>query len=234
MNTFSKKSFLLFFVMVMGFSVALLMTAIPANAVLWGSAATELEGSRSSSTGGGIYATEDWANGGFNLSWDIDQLAADLWQYQYTVNVNRKEVSHFILEVTEGYPVFEYYDGTSGPIEGPTTYSDSEGGSNPGLPNDIYGVKFDFGALQTTYTIVTDRAPVYGNFYMKDGKTGGNDVYAYNVGLSNSGYRTADLDVTKWIVRPDGDTTPVPEPSALLLLGSGLVCLFGLRKRFMK
>jgi hypothetical protein len=199
---------------------ALALSATPAWALpIWGSSGLgELTGSRNSGTDGGVYATKSWANGGFNISWDISfDDDTDLWTYQYHVTVPRKEVSHWLLEVTQDSDSV-LIDGSSSEAVAPTTYtSTSNGNSNPLLPNPIYGVKFDYGDLDEVYTLVTDRAPVYGVFYAKDGKDGGQDVVAWSTALSSADYKTNEsLTATSFIVRPNGkhvnDPDPDPDP----------------------
>lgn len=211
------------------------LTAIPAKALpIWGSDASgELTGGRTSPTASGVDATQQWDNGGFTIDWDISQGDDDLWTYIYTVTGETKGLSHLILEVTEDNNPFNIYNGTSIPYEGPQKWSLST--SDPLMPNPIYGVKFDFGGTAVTYTMITDRAPVYGVFYTKDGKDEGVDVVAWSNALNSSDYKTNEgLTTTDFIVRPDGITS-IPDPAAIFLLGSA--CLIGFaatRRRFIK
>ncbi|RNC70412.1 MAG: hypothetical protein ED859_06285 [Desulfuromonadales bacterium] len=214
----------------------ILLAAGQASASLWGTDdGIALTGSRSSSFG--IYATDGWANGNFKLSWNVSSVGGGRWEYVYTFDVvptsgKIKELSHFIVEVTQDGAPFNILAGTSAPKEGPATYRLS--GSNPLMPNPLYGVKFDFGSTggNAVYTMVTDRAPVWGNFYVKDGKDGGTSVVAWNNGLSHADYRTnLNLSSADFIVRPDGSATPAPVPAALWLFGSGLVGMIGVRRR---
>jgi hypothetical protein len=203
--------------------------------MVWGTdASANPTGSRSSALGGGITATQNWAGGGFTLSWNVTQGSPGIWTYDYTINVSSlpqtKDVSHFILEVTSDGQPFSILGGTSAPIEGPQTYSNAQPG-NPGLPNPFYGVKFNYGGTVVNYRIVTDRAPVWGVFYAKDGKTGGHDVLAFASALSDPSFRTSDtLGIDSFIVRPDGFVV-VPLPAGVVLLGSGLLALLGARRR---
>ena len=195
------------------------------SAALWGTSAIDsLTGSRSSSNG--IAATESWDNGGFTLSWNIYANSDDTWTYEYTTNVTRKDPSHFILEVSEGNPTFSFTSTQISAIEGPTIWTKSN--SNPSMPYDIYGVKFDFGGDGTTYSLTTNRAPVWGVFYAKDGKDGGDPVVAWSNALDDPNYKISlTLSETDFIVRPDA----VPVPGTVWLLFSSLLCIASLKKR---
>jgi hypothetical protein len=215
-------------------SVAFIVSAAApqtAQSAIWGTPVTDPAlWNDSRSSGNGITGTGDWTSG-FNLSWQISKNSG-VWTYEYTVSTDNKDISHFILEVTDDEYGFSILNGSSSGIdsEAPKTYE--SGGGNPGMPNPFYGIKFDFGAAggAITYTLVTDRSPVYGVFYAKDGKTGGVDNIAHSNALSYSDFRTNDgLVALDFIVRPNG--APVPVPGAVWLLGSGIAGLICLRRR---
>jgi hypothetical protein len=65
-----------------------------------------------------------------------------------------------------------------------------------------------------TATLVTARAPVWGDFYIKDGKTGGIDNSAWNTGFLDADPLDlpADRSINNHVLVPDTYTTPVPEP----------------------
>jgi len=179
--------------------------------------------------GGGIKADGQYS--GLVLNWEIAQ-AGDVWVYKYTFSsFTKPAISHFILDlsdtcvspgdpkciqgITQSY-IFGTYTGFSP--------------SNPGMPESITGVKFEFGGEGPyTYIFSSDRPPVYGDFYVAGGI--GQEFmrgYAYNTGIDNheSSY------LADFIPRPDGGNQ-VPEPAVLLLLGGGLVAvaIWGFRRR---
>src|SRR5690606_15532951 len=101
-------------------------------------------------------------------------------------------------------------------------YGDAQGSSNPSIPGDIFGVKFDFGSGTSVYTLVTLRVPVWGDFYLK----GGRDANTSNpppdadfLSAWNTGFGTDPTlhtqDFNNWIATPATATTVVvPSPAA--------------------
>jgi len=174
-------------------------------------------------TGSGAYTD-------FGVEWTITQNSTTgVWTYNYTFadtgsGNDLKNISHLILELSAGATLADF-TGLAGTVG---TYdpadNNQQGQPNPGLPGIIYGTKVDGGSPSLTLSFTTNRAPVWGNFYVKDGN---NTNYAYNTGFTN-------LDSTNkqdFIARPDGATPVVPEPSSLAVAGVGGIGLMILAAR---
>jgi hypothetical protein len=197
-----------------------------------------------SGDGAGIIASDGWDSPETVFAWIVKEVDSQggltLWEYDYTFTVPTKNISHIIIEVSPDVP-----KGTDPSITGITVLSGSSsggvdsygpGGSNPDMPGTMQGIKFD-GAETTTlsFSFKTTRAPVWGDFYAKDGTDQGGtiDVTAWNAGFT-------DTDPTEppdnnslnfHILRPDTRQTSVPEPGTLMLLGAGLLGLWLVRRR---
>lgn len=174
----------------------------------------------------GIFATQKWADDDTSISWEITQNTDGNWHYSYTFSVPSKEISHFILEVSGNFTSNDFLGFYNPPVLAssvmdssgswealdPTTYSpDDPGNSNPGLPGSIFGIKFQGpSSTQWHFEFNSTKQPMWGDFYAKDGKDGGKEVYAYNTGFGN------DLQVADGHIAVP-DTYNVPAPAAVLL-----------------
>ncbi len=212
-----------------------------------------LVGSRSTPDSSGVTAADGWtqANGGFKISWDISYSMADmLWDYSYWItdadgSALQPELSHWLLQVSEVITpqnVEQYILNadftwendqpklfTADPNSPNSTNPGANGGS-PNLPVDLYAIKIDDG--QSAVSFQSPQQPVWGSFYVKDGKQDGIVATAWNV-VTNV---APSAPFTNWIPTPDtnggsGGHPTIPEPGTVLLLGWGLAGLVALKRR---
>jgi len=220
-----------------------ILFAVFALVACWAAQASAalISGTRTTDAGGGLVATGSWtaAEGGILLTFEVDFNGSE-WSYKYTF-ANRngsvplaQNVSHLILEVSENFT----NDNISLDLD-PDTFSPGDP-SNPNLPADIFGVKIDGGALDATgsITFTSDRAPMWGDIYLKDGKfgTAGNqvDTTAWNTGFGTdaipldlpldaasiaAGNASNWSNFADWIPVPDTTSTVIPEASSLVAWG---------------
>lgn len=193
-----------------------------------------ITGTVTSSPGGGVFATQDWANGGFSLEVTVNQFlngagdADDTWSYTYHSLVNEKDISHFIIGVSESFTAANILTGTTAGFE--LALFGNEGGSNPGIPGTIYGIKLPGFDTDDTFTIVSNRGPKNVDFYMVDGKKPGEEVYAHNTNFGGVApvWTYGSQASFGFILGPDtfegggGGGQSVPEPTTFALMALGL------------
>lgn len=188
---------------------------------------------------GSLIATEEWNNNDTIFSWRVDneQSTKGYWTYDYTWFSTTKDISHLDIEVSQGSfdQIIDSWNAVhaiEGKPFGPITHTEFG-------DKEIYGIKWDLGEDSKTFnlTLVSPRNPMWGDIYAKDGGGKKTPVYAVNNGfgsdptdpISNGNLYNSVTKTGGWALVPD--TTAVPIPGAVWLLGSGLLGLLGFRKK---
>ncbi|MCE5197942.1 MAG: hypothetical protein ABFD54_18065 [Armatimonadota bacterium] len=219
-------------------------------------AAIQYSGSLQAPKTNGLDGTGYWVNAEnpVTFSWLVSEVGvqngAILWNYAYTISAPAGASSHVIIELSDGFTVNDIsnirFNGT--PIE-ECVYDDdtsrweisnfSQGGSNPYMKDGLFGIKIntpnDNSNLITTYSFDSTHAPVWGDFYSKDGMANSNVFNtAWNEGFLRTD-PTADPtngSIDNHILRPDTVEQPsVPEASSMLLGALGLMPVLGMSIR---
>jgi len=182
--------------------------------------------------GGG--ATWSEAAGGVTVSWVISQNADFTWHYKYSFTDTDGDplgmlVSHFIISVSDdltaedvfnfGMDVADFSVDTFGPAPG-----------NPGFPEGqtIWGLKIDMGGEQLVAEFDSYRAPMWGDFYAKDG--GNPQNYAYNTDfgvevVNQHDYEGVPVDAYANPLFKALVPNTVPEPATFMIVGIGALLL---------
>lgn len=193
-----------------------------------------------------------WSTGHVSITWTVSTVAREnvpvaiqgqqclWWLYQYTLQVKDAK-GDFSLADFEVSGNFDVGKNLYAPDTVAEVYEPGPGQSNVGMaPLDPKGNTFlKFSAPDEAGTLwnlsfYSNRVPVWGDFYMKDGKAGNEYNYAYNADFS-----LADPDVTAsntlagWnILRPDGMELQIPPPPPVvpepLTAGSIFLCIGGI------
>lgn len=190
------------------------------------------------SVGHGLVGTATWDDPSSKISYTVSQATVGgPWTYSYTFSVEAKDISHFIIETSPSFTEDNLLSINWSVCHGTYSIEDNkDNNGNPYMPTDLYGIKFTPGdVLDATVTFTSDREPVWGDFYARDGKTGG----TYNT-VYNTGFTATDTDpaippannpngvLTNHILVPD--TVSAPEPMALALVMAGGVVMLRRRK----
>lgn len=189
--------------------------------------------SGSLSSGNGLTGVGAWATNA-TLSWTVDNTSTPgYWHYSYTLSVVGKDISHMIIEVSDTFTETNLFNLGWGPYE-IGIFSESNG--NPGMgSSSVFGLKIDeTSGTSVTISFDSDRVPVWGDFYAKDGKNDGALIYLYNSGFSAPDpiVEPTNDTIDNHLLVPD-TTTVIPLPGAVVLGSLGLGFAEWLRRRKM-
>ncbi len=191
------------------------------------------------------------------LEWKITQSdITNLYTYEYTITkdpLNAKgSVSHFTIEVSPTFTGANALEGSDSPhtVSTVTTRNNAPGNID-GIVNALkwdiqdgpteekdgktsYGDGNADGVI--TYTLITDRAPVWGDFYIKDGNHWSYKNLGFATEPTGNGGTGLDSNYFGWIATPDstpgesggGNHLPTPIAAGMGLIGFGII---GLRRQ---
>lgn len=191
--------------------------------------------------GVGITGTAPWDTpAGLSLTWNISQ-SGPTFHYVYTLT-STKNPSHMLMELSDTITPKNINEVISNmrlnnvamATPTPTLYSPKDpGNSNPGLPGNLWGMKISFPSGLSKWTLSFDsvRAPMWGDFYAKDGKFKDHFVYAYNTGFGVDPSSHLPSYIA-WIPVPNSKTVPIPEPATYLSLFTLLGGAIAISRRY--
>ena len=191
---------------------------------------------------GGLTAFGAWNHPSTQLAWKIDDMTTPgKWHYTYYLMVPTKDISHMIIEASNGDRPFTS-ENLFSVASSPANWVDSieiqnftPNSSTPYMPEEMYGIKLNAAKDATILTVSfdSDRGPVWGDFYSKDGFS---TCVGWNA-LYNTGFTVNDYDpvfaamngsLQNHLLVPD---SYIPSPGGFLLVCIGAVLTSMLRRR---
>jgi MYXO-CTERM domain-containing protein len=180
----------------------------------------------------GLFANASWASPSSTLSWTVSQNQDGSWHYDYDFSVPEKDISHIIFETSLTFTEADILN-LNWPRDLTEVQTHTSANGNPDIPAGFYGVKFNSPSEGTTsWNIEFDswRQPVWGDFYARDGRTGGQLNSAWNLGFTAADPADPPQNgsIDSHVLVPDTIRSPgshTPEPATLGLVGLALLVL---------
>ena len=139
--------------------------------------------SGSLSTPSGLTGIGDYASGS-SISWTVnDTVNPGFWTYTYTFTNNNRNMDYILIEVSNGSDPFVSANLAAGSTTPAATYPKLH--TTDSVPSSVYSLRYNppGGSHTLTVTIVTQRQPVWGDFFAKGV---GSDHRVFNAGFTSS------------------------------------------------
>lgn len=251
MNSLSKIVTGLAAAIITALPVAMLLADVPVDLTLYGTGTRSTLNSPNpqiftpvTNVSPNNFGLNSWAGGNFTFGWNISQ-SGSLFNYVYTITTpasGKAALSHVIIQISNNATAADFSNGVSIVTfnsNNPSNTLMPANANNPAPYNTVsnngdLGLKFNGNSGGTNvniFSFTSDRAPVWGDFYARDGIGVGSTGIAWNIGYGTDPSAGGSFDA--WIPRPDG-MVGVPEPATLLLLSSVLGAALTAKRRPVK
>jgi len=183
-----------------------------------------------------LLGTGNWMGGGDTiLEWTVTQNANNSWHYEYLFSHPCSWTKSFLLETSASFTRDDIFN-ERGSFTTVEVGQHITGTSNQNMQDDLYGIMFKRSwGRESRFLFDSYKAPVWGDFYARGWSTSRDDA-AWNQGFTPGDYDpfapAMDGTIECHLLVPDSGIPTIPEPSALILLGTGLLAAYVVRRRF--